>query len=101
MDIDFVPPFMFIATEKGLQIEVPEDPEPSTPKERIMAQIGMTEVDTQPTNYSIGTAGICWLVCTGLVILLLDAGLIKQHCSLLKRNLGYARRTMDTGKATE
>lgn len=81
--------FFFFLSEKanGFAIVVPEDPEPSTPTEKMMAQMGMMAVDVEITNVSTGlTLGLCFIIFIACCIMTLDAIGIKREWPQIKSN---------------
>ena len=76
------------ATGEEWTIFVPEDEEPKTQAEKVMAAIGMKKVDMHGKNIAIGGSGVLVLILVPVLIVALDVNTLRTHFkTMMLRNL--------------
>ena len=70
-----------------MSIFVPEDEEPKTQSEKVMASVGIKKADKEATNITIGVIGIVLMCVPAIVLIVSDANILKRHLKMMWRNL--------------
>ena len=86
--------FVHSATGEEVSIFVPEDEEPKTKAEKVMAWIGFKKSDKRSPNIAMGAIGIVMLVVPVLVIIAADFNTLRRHLGMMKRNLQSGYRSL-------
>jgi len=83
------------ATGEEVTIFVPEDEEPKTEKERVLASMGIKKSDKETPNIAMGITGIVMMLVPVLIIIASDFNILRAHLKMMLRNLkeGFQRFT--------
>ena len=79
--------YVLAATGEEVSIFVPEDEEPKTEAERVMASIGIKDSDKETINITIGIIGIVMMVVPVVLLVVSDFNILKVHFKMMVRNL--------------
>ena len=74
-----------------MSIFVPEDEEPKTEAERMMASMGIKKADQKTPNIAMGIAGVVMMIIPVVLLVVSDFNILKEHFKMMLRNLkeGY------------
>ncbi|KAI0238242.1 hypothetical protein LSAT2_011135 [Lamellibrachia satsuma] len=75
------------ATGEEVSIFVPEDEEPKTHSEKVMASVGIKKADKKPPNIAIGVTGMVMMIIPVVLLVVSDFNLLKEHLKMMVRNL--------------
>ncbi|KAI0231623.1 hypothetical protein LSAT2_018020 [Lamellibrachia satsuma] len=75
------------ATGEEVSIFVPEDEEPKTQAEKVMASVGIKKADKKPPNIAIGVTGMVMMIIPVVLLVVSDFNLLKEHLKMMVRNL--------------
>ena len=70
-----------------MSIFVPEDVEPKTQAEKVMASVGIKNADKEATNITIGVIGTVLMCVPAIVLVISDVNILKRHLKMMWRNL--------------
>ena len=92
----YVKTLLFVNSASGEEVSifVPEDEEPKTEAEKIMASIGFKKADKAPPNIAMGVIGIAMLVTPAVVFFSLDFTTLRKHFRFMKRNIQHGYRNL-------
>ena len=79
------------ATGEEVSIFVPEDEEPKTEAERVMASMGIKKADKKTPNIAMGITGVVMMIIPVVLLVVSDFNILKEHFKMMLRNLkeGY------------
>ena len=66
---------------------MPEDEEPTTKSEKVMAAIGIKKADKDPPNIAIGIVGIVMITLPAIIIIVSDVGILTTHLKMMVKNV--------------
>ena len=74
-----------------MSIFVPEDEEPKTEAERVMASMGFKKADKKTPNIAVGIIGVVMIIIPVVLLVASDFNILKKHFKMMLRNLkeGY------------
>ena len=70
-----------------MSIFVPEDEEPKTQAEKVMASVGIKKADKKPPNIAIGVTGMVMMIIPVVLLVVSDFNVLKEHLKMMMRNL--------------
>ncbi len=75
------------ATGEEVTIFIPEDEEPKTKAEKVMASIGIKKADKEPPNIAIGMLGIVMITLPVIIIIASDVAILRKHLKMMVKNV--------------
>ncbi|KAI0235778.1 Sushi, von Willebrand factor type A, EGF and pentraxin domain-containing protein 1, partial [Lamellibrachia satsuma] len=78
-------------TGEKVSIFMPEDEEPKTEAERVMASMGIKKADKKTPNIAMGITGVVMMIIPVVLLVVSDFNILKEHFKMMLRNLkeGY------------
>ena len=83
-----------------MSIFMPEDEEPTTRAGKIMAFVGIKEVDKEPPNIAIGIIGIVMVTLPVVLVIASDVNILRRHLRTMLKNVkkGWRRAMRRSAK---